>query len=379
MRDAVGDRGIDRVLGDVALDPEIVAARAVAGQRAALLLHLVGGLPRADDDLADAAHGLAVRRHHRERAEVMQDVFGGDRLPADAALREGDVLGDRRSRWWHTISMSRCSSSVLTREGPRRVGRARQHIGQAGDADDVRRMAAAGTLGVKGMDRAALEGGDRVFDEARLVQRVGMDRDLHVELVGDARQQSIAGGVVPQSSCSLRPHAPAAPARRAAGCEALPLPKKPRLIGKPRPPRACDDVPGSRRAGRRGGAGRRAGAAAEHRGDARGKRVVDLLRADEMDMRVDAAGRDDLAFAGDDLGAGADGDVDAGLNVGLPALPISAMRPSLRPISALTMPQWSMMTALVMTVSTAPCARLICLWPMPSRMTLPPPNFTSSP
>jgi hypothetical protein len=25
-------------------------------------------------------------------------------------LGEGDVLGDAGSRWWHTISMSRCSS-----------------------------------------------------------------------------------------------------------------------------------------------------------------------------------------------------------------------------------------------------------------------------
>ena len=34
-----------------------------------------------------------------------------------------------------------------------------------------------------------------------------------------------------------------------------------------------------------------------------------------MDMRVDAAGGDDLAFAGDRLGAGADDDVDPGLHV----------------------------------------------------------------
>ncbi len=64
---------------------------------------------------------------------------------------------------------------------------------------------------------------------------------------------------------------------------------------------------------------------------------------------------------------------------GLPALPMAAMRPSLRPMSALTIPQWSRISALVMTVSTAPCLLVTWLWPMPSRMTLPPPNFTSSP
>ena len=65
---------------------------------------------------------------------------------------------------------------------------------------------------------------------------------------------------------------------------------------------------------------RRAGAAAEHRGDAGHQRFLDLLRADEMDMGVDAAGGEDLAFAGDDLGAGADDDVDAGLDIGIAGL-----------------------------------------------------------
>src|SRR3979490_62507 len=42
---------------------------------------------------------------------------------------------------------------------------------------------------------------------------------------------------------------------------------------------------------------------------------------------------------------------------GLPALPMPLMRPSRMPISALTMPQWSRITALGMTVSTAPPLR----------------------
>ena len=50
------------------------------------------------------------------------------------------------------------------------------------------------------------------------------------------------------------------------------------------------------------------------------ERLLDLLRADEVDVRVDAAGGDDLALAGDDLGAGADDDVDARLHVGIAGL-----------------------------------------------------------
>ena len=48
--------------------------------------------------------------------------------------------------------------------------------------------------------------------------------------------------------------------------------------------------------------------------------------------------------------------VTPGWMSGLPALPMAWMSPSLRPTSALTIPQWSRMTALVMTVSTAPRA-----------------------
>ena len=53
------------------------------------------------------------------------------------------------------------------------------------------------------------------------------------------------------------------------------------------------------------------------------KRFLDLLRADEMDMRVHAAGGEDAAFAGDNLGAGTDDDVTPGWVSGLPALPIA--------------------------------------------------------
>ena len=49
-------------------------------------------------------------------------------------------------------------------------------------------------------------------------------------------------------------------------------------------------------------------------------------------------------------------------------------------MSALTIPQWSRISALVMTVSSAPSARVVRAdWPIASRRTLPPPNFASSP
>ena len=101
------------------------------------------------------------------------------------------------------------------------------------------------------------------------------------------RQQSIAAGVVPQSSCSFRQ---AAPARiissSAAGRDALPLPAKPRFIG--RPSAAC-----SMRA-RCQGPGVQVVALVPVAGPVPppiivvmpdGDRVLDLLRADEVDVR----------------------------------------------------------------------------------------------
>ena len=49
----------------------------------------------------------------------------------------------------------------------------------------------------------------------------------------------------------------------------------------------------------------------------------------------------------------------------------------LMPTSAFTMPQWSTISALVMVSAAVGGDALV--WPMPSRITLPPPNFTSSP
>ena len=54
------------------------------------------------------------------------------------------------------------------------------------------------------------------------------------------------------------------------------------------------------------GAGGRPGAAAEHGGDARHQGLLDLLRADEVYVGVDATGGNDQALAGDDLGGGTD-------------------------------------------------------------------------
>src|SRR5436190_17840377 len=79
-------------------------------------------------------------------------------------------------------------------------------------------------------------------------------------------------------------------------------------------------MPGPWRAGGGRRAGGRTGAAADHHGDAGVQCLLDLLRADEVNMAVDAAGGEDLALAGDSLRAGPDDDVDARLDVGVAGL-----------------------------------------------------------
>ena len=138
------------------------------------------------------------------------------------------------------------------------------------------------------------------------------------------RQASIAAGVVPQSSCSLKPPAPPRSCSHIASSETvLPLPSSSTLTGHgsiASSIRARCQAPGRDRGGL--GALGRAGAAADERGDAGGQRLGHDLRADEVHVAVDRAGGEDPAVAGDDLGARADHQVgvDAVHRVGVAGL-----------------------------------------------------------
>ncbi len=183
-------------------------------------------------------------------------------------------------------------------------------------------MPAAGAFGVIGMDGAALERGDGRLDEAALVQRVGMDRDLHVGRVGH-RQAGIDGGrrgapVLVQLQPDRAGLDLLDDRLRQAGV-ALAEQADIHRIGVHRLQHPLH-VPGARRHRGRIGAGSRTGAAADHRGDAAHQRLLDLLRADEVDMGVDAARGDDHPLARDHLGARTDDDRHARLDIGIAGL-----------------------------------------------------------
>src|SRR5271168_5235958 len=78
--------------------------------------------------------------------------------------------------------------------GVGRVGGGWQAVGDAGDADNVGRVAAAGALGVVHVDGAAADGRQGVLNETGLVQRVGMQLDLEIHLVGDGEAGVDGGG-----------------------------------------------------------------------------------------------------------------------------------------------------------------------------------------
>ena len=195
------------------------------------------------------------------------------------------------------------------------------------------------------------------------------------------RQLSMAAGVVPQSSCSFRPMAPASICScSAVGRLALPLPRKPRFIGKASAAcimRSMFQGPGVQVVAKVPVAGPVPPPIMV---------VMPLQRASSiccgamkwMWVSMPPA----VTILPSQLITSVPGPMmmsTPGWVSGLPALPIFTMRPFFRPMSAFTTPQWSRITALVSTVSTAPSARARWLCAMPSRMVLPPPNFTSSP
>src|SRR4029453_4550754 len=77
------------------------------------------------------------------------------------------------------------------------------------------------------------------------------------------------------------------------------------------------DMPRSGGAGRRRRAGSRTRSSAHHGCYAGIERLLYLLRANEMYVRVDSTCGNDLAFPGDDFGPGSNYDFNAALHIGI--------------------------------------------------------------
>ena len=115
VRDAVRDGRVDRVLGDVALGAEVVVARGSSSgslPRWAFILCAVCQQRMMTSPTRPMAwlselNMLIAPRSCRMSSAAMVSL----RMRLSAKARSS---GMPASRWWHTISMSTCSSSVFT-------------------------------------------------------------------------------------------------------------------------------------------------------------------------------------------------------------------------------------------------------------------------
>ena len=222
---------------------------------------------------------------------------------------------------------------------------------------------AAGPFDVEGGDARPAMACDRAGHEPGLVERVRVQGDLQPPA---PRHRVRAASIAGRGGSPVLVHLVAAGAgerlllERRRGHTCCPCPAAAGSTGNASSARwdclRCQ-APGVTVVGL--GALRRPGATAAERGQAGGSASYDLRRGQEVHVGVEAAGGEDLALAGDHVGARPitrAGSTPSAMS-GLPLRPIPTIRPSLMPTSARTMPQWSRITALVMTVSSAPSAR----------------------
>lgn len=180
------DGWVDGVFTDVPLHSEVVNLGAfVFLEEAALHFVLVRGVPGAEDDFAAAAHGLRVRRHHADGAEIVENVFGCDGFGADAGFGEGDIFGDVATEMVADHQHVEVLVQSVPSVGACRVGAAGKDVAVFDYGDDVWGVSSAGTFGVVCVNGPVFEGGDCLFDETGLVEGIGVDEALDVVFVAD--------------------------------------------------------------------------------------------------------------------------------------------------------------------------------------------------
>ena len=247
----------------------------------------------------------------------MQHVFGGNGLFADAAFGKGQVFGNARIQMVadHEHIDVFVERVVRVRHG--RVGGAGQKIRLPHHLQNVGCVPAAGPFGVEGAQRATFGGCDGVFYKAAFVQGVGVDGDLNVLLFGHI--QAVANRCWGGAPVFVQLEADYACVNllvQRIGQTRVAFAKKAQIHGEGigRLQHAFD-IPRARCASGGKRARGRPRAAAHHGGHSAGQGFFNLLRADEMDVAINPACGDDIAFATDDLGAGANDDVHARLGI----------------------------------------------------------------
>src|SRR4029077_3631521 len=123
----------------------------------------------------------------------MQNVLGRYRFLADPTLGEGNVLGNSAVEMVGNHEHIEGLIERIHRVGPRWICRRWDDICLTAHFDDVRGMSSTGPFGVKGVNSPALECCYSIFDKPALVQRVCVDKNLHIHVIRD-REAAIDGG-----------------------------------------------------------------------------------------------------------------------------------------------------------------------------------------
>ena len=302
------------------------------------------------------------------------------RIRLSAKARSSGTAG---LRWWQTISMSRCSATVLTVWG--RVG-----LVEPGSTLGCPAMVMmsgawpppAPSVWKAWMLRPPIARSVESTKPASL--RLSLCSATWRPNSSAARSAaSIAAGVLPQSSCTLYAAAPpSACSRSPAALTVLPLPISRRLTGRWSSPRRTD--------WRCQGPGVTVVAFDPSEGPVPPPpRVVIPAASASWTWLVErkctcrstppaVRMRPSPEMTSVPGPISRSGWTPSAMS-GLPLRPRATIRPALMPTSARTMPQWSSTMALVMTVSRAPSALLRVPCAIDSRIDLPPPKTASSP
>src|SRR6266849_3212947 len=195
-------------------------------------------------------------------------------------------------KWWHTMSISRCSAIVLT------------VYGLVGLVEEGR-MLGKEALRMIGMDRATRDGSNGILNKSSLVNGIRMNRYLYIVSVGDlqaaidsCRRRSPVLVKFEAASTSTQLFCQGFVCRSGALAQETEV-HRPAFSSLEH---TCD-IPCS---GCAGGGVRtrcRSGASTDHGGNAVRNRLVYLLGRDEVDMTVDPSRRHQHIFARDYLGA----------------------------------------------------------------------------
>src|ERR1700722_8453954 len=166
-------------------------------------------------------------------------------------------------------------------------------------------MSSSSAFSVVGVDGAALEGANSVLHKAGFIERIGVNRHLYVQFVGDRQRAINSSGRFSPVFMEFEPDSSGQNlfAQRA-GKRSIALAEKTEinrqaLAGFHHPvniPRS-----GSARCGI--GSGSRARAASDQRRQARRKSGPDQLGTNKMNVRINATGGDYLSFTREHFGA----------------------------------------------------------------------------